>query len=130
MKIKFFLTLAMIVNLTYGSLYFLAPQYSAEMYGFDNLATPLSEMILQFLGIMFLAEGVMCGIARKAEASTGRMAVLSFIAVSAGLCFYLDIKILMDAPGSMDYIDSFVNGLFAFTAIYFILQDRKRAVKA
>jgi hypothetical protein len=34
---------------------------------------------------------------------------------------------LMGAPGAMDWFDAVVNGLFGFTALTFILRDRKTA---
>ena len=83
--------------------------------------------MLQFMGSLFIAEGVMCGVARNTEKSIGRTAVLVFVMVSSLLCFYLDIKILMDEPGSMDYFDSIINGLLGFGALYYILKDRKSA---
>jgi hypothetical protein len=33
----------------------------------------------------------------------------------------------MGAPGAMDWFDAVVNGLFGFTALTFILRDRKAA---
>ena len=62
MNVKHFLTLATIANLIYGSWYFLFPQGAANVYGFGELTTPLNNTIFQFLGIMFIAEGVMCGV--------------------------------------------------------------------
>ena len=125
MKVRDFLTLAMIVNLGYGLSYFLAPQATSDFYGFGGLTTPLSNSMLQFMGTLFIAEGVMCGVARNAEKSLGRTAVLSFVMLSALLCFYLDVKILLEEPGMMDYFDSGVNALFGFGALYYIIQDRK-----
>jgi len=120
---KRFFTLAMVVNLSYGFWYFLAPQGAANVYGFGAATTPLSNLMLQFMGILFFSEGVMCAVARKAEKSLGRTAVLTFISVSSLLCFFMDIKTLMGDPGTMDYVDTVVNGLFGCGALYYILQD-------
>ena len=128
MNVKNFLTLAAVVNLIYGLWYFLAPQGTANVYGFGAITTELSNLMLQFMGTLFIAEGVMCGVARKADRSLGRTAVLAFIAVSALLCFYLDIKTLTGEPGTMDYVDTVINGLFGFGALYFIMQDRKTSL--
>jgi len=125
MNVKTFFTLAMGANLFYGLWYFLAPQGAASVYGFGADTTPLSNLMLQFMGILFFAEGVMCGVARNAEKSLGRTAVLTFVSVSSLLCFMMDIKTLMGDPGTMDYVDTVVNGLFGFGALYFIVQDRK-----
>ncbi len=125
MKVKTFLTLSMIASLAYGLWYFLAPQATSDFYGFGSFTTPLSNSMLQFMGTLFIAEGVMCGVARNAEKSLGRKAVLSFVMVASLLCFYLDVKILMDEPGMMDYFDSLVNALLGFGALYYILQERK-----
>ncbi len=125
MDIKNFFTLAMVINLIYGFWYFLAPQHAANFYGFGAFTTSLSNTMLQFMGTLFFAEGVMCGVARKSDKSIARTAILSFISVSALLCFYLDIKTLLGEPGTMDYVDTVINGLFGSGALYFILQDRK-----
>jgi hypothetical protein len=125
MKVKIFLTLAMAANLIYGFWYFLAPQGALNVYGVGAMATPLSNLLLQFLGIFSIAEGVMCGVARNAERSTARTAVLVFVAVAGLLCFYLDVKTILGEPGTMDWVDMIVNGLFGFGAVYFILLDRK-----
>jgi hypothetical protein len=105
--------------------YFLAPQGAANVYGFGAITTELSNLMLQFMGTLFIAEGVMCGVARTAEKSPGRTALVTFVAVSALLCFYLDIRTIMGDPGTMDYVDMVINGLFGFGALYFIVQDRK-----
>jgi hypothetical protein len=128
MNVKIFFTLAMVVNLFYGLWYFLAPQGAANVYGFGAITTPLSNVMLQFMGTLFIAEGVMCGVARKADKSPGRTAVLAFVAVSGLLCFYLDIRTVMGDPGTMDYVDMVINGLFGFGALYFIVQDRKTSL--
>jgi hypothetical protein len=118
----------MLVNLFYGLWYFLIPQGAANVYGFGAITTPLSNLMLQFMGTLFIAEGVMCGVARKAERSPGRTAVLAFVAVSGLLCFYLDIRTVMGDPGTMDYVDLVINGLFGFGALFFIVQDRKTSL--
>ena len=125
MNVKVFFTLAMVANLFYGLWYFLTPQGAADVYGFGAATTPLSNLMLQFMGILFFAEGVMCGVARNAEKSLGRTAVLTFVSVSSLLCFIMDIKTLVGEPGAMDYVDTVINGLFGFGALYFIVQDRK-----
>jgi hypothetical protein len=125
MNVRKFLTLAMGVNLFYGLWYFFAPQGAANVYGFGDATTPLSNLMLQFMGTLFIAEGVMCGVARKADRSPGRTAVLTFVAVSGLLCFYLDIRTVMGDPGTMDYVDLVVNGLFGFGALFFIVYDWK-----
>jgi len=125
MNIRTFLTFAMIANFGYGLWYFLVPQGAANVYGFGAATTDLSNTMLQFLGILFFAEGVMCAVARKAEASLGRTAVLTFICVSSLLCFYMDIRTLLGEPGTMDYLDTVINALFGFGALAYILRDRK-----
>ena len=128
MNTKNFLSLAAVANLLYGLWYFLTPQGAANVYGFGAATTPLSNLMLQFMGILFFAEGVMCTVARKAEKSIGRTAVLTFVSVSSLLCFLMDIKTLMGDPGTMDYVDTVINGLFGFGALYFIVQDRRTAL--
>lgn len=125
MSTRTFLTIAMIANLGYGLWYFLAPQGAANVYGFGAATTELSNVIFQFLGIMFFAQGVMCAVARNAGPSLGRIAVLTFVCVSSLLCFYMDIRTLLGAPGTMDYIDTVVNALFGFGALAIILRDCK-----
>ena len=125
MNVKNFFTLASVMNLFYGVWYFFFPENVAKIYGFGELATPLSNVFLQFLGIYCIAAAVLFWICRRAEVSLGRTAALAFLAVSGLLCFYMDIKTLMGAPGTMDYVDTVLNGLFGFAALYFILQDRK-----
>lgn len=125
MNVKRFITLAMVANLFYGLWYFLAPQNAANIYGFGTATTQLSNQMLQFMGILFFAEGVMCAVARNAEKSLGRTAVLTFVAVSSLLCFFMDIKTLMSDPGTMDYVDTVVNGLFGLGATYYVAKDQK-----
>jgi len=72
MNAKGFLTLAGVINLFYGLWYFLGPQNAADAYGYGLVTTDLSTLILQFLGISFIAAGVMCVVARGAEKSAGR----------------------------------------------------------
>jgi uncharacterized membrane protein len=127
MNVRNFLTFTMILNLFYGAWYFLAPNHAAEVYGLASVSTPLSQWLLQFFGIMSLGAGVMCAIVRNAEKSTGRTAVLAFIATTGILCFYMDVKVLIGEPGMMDYIDTVLNGILGFGALYFIVHDRKTA---
>jgi hypothetical protein len=128
MNVKNLFTLGVLVNLFYGLWFFLAPQGAADVYGYGAVATPLSNMILQFLGITFIATAAMCLAARTAEKSPGRTAVLSFIAVCQLLFLYMDIRTLMAGEeGSMNYLDLAVNVVFGFGALYFIMQDRKTA---
>lgn len=128
MTVKNFLLLASVISLVYGVPYFLAPQASAEIYGYAALATPLSNLVVQFFGITFIAAGIMCFVARSAERSTGRTAVLSFLAVSQLLFFYMDIRTMLAGDeGVMNYIDLAVNVVLGFGAVYFIQQDRKAA---
>lgn len=124
MNIKRFFTLASAMNLFYGVWFFFFPENVAIIYGFGELATPLSNVFMQFLGIYSVAAAVLFWICRRAEVSPGRTAALAFLAVSALLCLYMDIKTLMGAPGVMDYVDTLLNGVFGFAALYFILQDR------
>jgi hypothetical protein len=128
MNVKTFLTLAAVANLFYGIWYFFSPQGAANVYGFGTITTPLSNLLLQFMGTLFLAEGVMCAIARNADRSLARNAVLAFVAVSSLLCTYLDIGTVMGEPGTMDYIDMTVNALFGSGAVYFMWQDRTPAL--
>ncbi len=72
MNTRLYFTLVAVVYLIYGLWYFLDPQGVSGVYGFDDLANPLSGALLQFLGIYCLATGVMCGIARNAERSPAR----------------------------------------------------------
>ncbi len=127
MNVRIFLSLAALANLFYGLWYFLAPDHVAQVYGIAAVSTDLSKWMLQFLGVMCFAAGVMCAVARNAEKSLGRTAVLAFVAVAGLLCFYLDIRTLMGEPGTMDYVDTVVNGLFGFGAACFIIRDRKSA---
>lgn len=127
MNVRIFLSLAALANVFYGLWYLLAPDNAAEVYGVAAVATDLSRWLLQFLGVMCFATGVMCAIARNAEKSLGRTAVLAFVAVAGLLCFYLDVKTLMGEPGTMDWVDTVVNGFFGFGAAFLILRDRKVA---
>ncbi len=128
MNVKNFLTLAVVVNLFYGLWFFLAPQGAANVYGYGAVTTPLSNLILQFLGITFIAAAVMCLVARKADKSSGRTAVLSFLAASEMLFLYMDIRTMLAGDeGSMNYLDLAVNVVLGFGALYFIVQDRKTA---
>lgn len=124
MNTRLYFTLVAVVYLIYGLWYFLDPQGVSGVYGFGDLANPLSGALLQFLGIYCLATGVMCGIARNAERSPARTGVLAFLAVAGLLSFYLDVKTLMGEPGTMDYVDTVLNGLIGFVALYFIVRDR------
>lgn len=130
MTTKHFLLLATFANLTYGVCYTLLPQPTAEVYGFGADMTPLSTVLLQFMGVLFFAEGVMCAVAMNAEHSLGRIAVLTFVAVSSLLCFLLDIRTLLGTPGTMDVVDTVVNALFGFGALYYIRKDRQRPAMA
>ena len=130
MTVRIFLILAAVANLIYGFWYFLAPQGAANVYGFGAVTTPLSNVLLQFLGIFSIAEGAMCGVAFNSVKSTGRTAVLVFVAVAGLLCFSMDVWTVMGEPGTMDWVDMVVNGLFGFGALFYILQDRKTSAAA
>lgn len=128
MNVKNLLTLGVVVSLFYGLWFFLAPQSAANLYGYGTVTTPLSTLILQFFAITQIAAGVMCLVARNADKSPGRTAVLAFIAVSQLLFLYMDIRtMLAGEEGSMNYVDLAVNVVFGFGALYFIAQDRKTA---
>ena len=127
MNVRVFLTLAALINLFYGFWYFLAPDHVAKIYGFAAAATELSQWMLRFLGVFCLAVGVMCAVGRNAEKSSGRTAILACQAVAGLLCFYLDIKTLLGTPGTMDWIDTVINGLLGFGAAFYIIRDRKSA---
>lgn len=128
MNVKNFLTLAALVNLVYGLAFWLAPQGSADLYGYGAVTTPLSILVLQFLGMSLVAAGVMCWMARGAEQSAGRTAVLWFIAVADLLFLYMNVRTMMGGEeGSMNYVDLAVNAIFGFGALYFIMQDGKTA---
>jgi hypothetical protein len=128
MTVRNFLTVAVVINLGYGLAFFLAPQGSAEVYGYGAMTTPLTNLLVQFFGITFIATAVMCLVARSADKSTGRTAVLYFIAVSQLLFLYMDIRTMIAGDeGAMNYFDLAVNIVFGFGALYFILQDRKTA---
>ena len=62
---------------------------------------------------------------RNAEKSPGRTAILAALAVAGLLCFYLDVKTLLGTPGTMDWVDTVVNGVFGFGAAFYIYRDRK-----
>lgn len=126
MTVKNFLLLAATISVVYGLAFFLAPQGSADVYGYGAVTTPLSNLVVQFLGISFLAAAVMCFMARNAERSLGRTAVLWFVAVSELLFLYMDIRTMMAGDeGSMNFVDLAVNLVLGFGALYFIMQDRK-----
>ena len=127
MNVRAFLTLAALINLFYGFWYFLAPDHVASVYGFAAAATELSQWMLRFLGVFSIAAGVMCAVGRNAEKSLGRTAILAFQAVAGLLCFYLDVKTLLGTPGTMDYVDTVINGLLGFGAAFYIIRDRKSA---
>ena len=128
MNTKNLFTLAIVVNLCYGLAFFLAPQGSADVYGYGAATTPLTNLLVQFFGITFIATAAMCLVARTADKSPGRTAVLSFIAVSQLLFLYMDIRTMIAGDeGSMNYLDLAVNVVFGFGALYFIAQDRKTA---
>ncbi|MHC4854736.1 MAG: hypothetical protein ACYTF5_22285 [Planctomycetota bacterium] len=131
MNVKNFLTLAAVVSLVYGLPYFLSPQGSANVYGYGEVTTPLSNLVLQFFAISMIATGVMCFIARNAERSVGRSAVLWYIAVSQLLFLYMDIRTMLAGDeGGMNYVDLVVNVVLGFGALYFISQDRKARAAA
>lgn len=127
MNVRVFLTLAALINLFYGFWYFLAPDHVAQIYGFAATSTELSQWMLRFLGVFSLAVGVMCAVGRNAEKSSGRTAILACLAVAGLLCFYLDVKTLLGTPGTMDWIDTVINGLLGFGAAFYIIRDRKTA---
>jgi uncharacterized protein YjeT (DUF2065 family) len=127
MNVRVFLTLAALINLFYGFWYFLAPDHVAQVYGFAAAATELSQWMLRFLGVFSLSTGVMCAVGRNAEKSPGRTAILAAQAVAGLLCFYLDVKTLLGTPGTMDWIDTVINGLLGFGAAFYLIRDRKSA---
>lgn len=95
MTVRNFLTVAVVINLVYGLAFFLAPQGSAEVYGYGAMTTPLTNLLVQFFGITFIAAAMMCLVARSADKSTGRTAVVYFIAVSELLFLYMDIRTMI-----------------------------------
>jgi|GEM_PF-2218322 len=127
MNVRVFLTLFALINLFYGFWYFLAPDHVAQVYGFAAAATELSQWMLRFLGVFSLSVGVMCAVGRNAERSPGRTAILAALAVAGLLCFYLDVKTLLGTPGTMDWIDTVINGLQGFGAAFYLIRDRKSA---
>lgn len=128
MTVKHLLLFGTVAYLAYGLAFFFAPQASADVYGYGAIATPLALLIAQFLGIYCLAAGAMCFVARSADRSPGRTAVLWFVAVSQLLSLYMDIRTMLAGDeGMMNYLDLAVNILLGFGALYFILQERKPA---
>jgi uncharacterized protein YjeT (DUF2065 family) len=127
MNVRVFLTLFAVINLFYGFWYFLAPDHVAQVYGFAAAATELSQWMLRFLGVFSLSVGVMCAVGRNVEKSPGRTAILAALAVAGLLCFYLDVKTLLGTPGTMDWIDTVINGLQGFGAAFYLIRDRKSA---
>ncbi|MBI2815240.1 MAG: hypothetical protein HYX71_13270 [Opitutae bacterium] len=125
MNVRVFLTLAALINLFYGAWYFLAPDNVASVYGFAAASTELSQWMLRFLGVFSLSTGVMCAVGRNAEKSPGRTAILAAQAVAGLLCFYLDVKTLLGTPGTMDWVDTVVNGALGFGAALYLYRDRK-----
>lgn len=125
MNVRVFLSLFALINLFYGFWYFLAPDHVAQVYGFAAAATDLSQWMLRFLGVFSLAVGAMCAVGRNAEKSPGRNAILAALAVAGLLCFYLDVKTLLDTPGTMDWIDTVINGLQGFGAAFYLIRDRR-----
>ena len=128
MNVKTLLSFAGLVSAGYGVWFFFAPQHAAEVYGYGDLTTDLSTMILQFFAIAMLAVGVMCWMARDAAKSTGRTAVLWSLAVGQILFLYMNAKAATaGVETSINYVDILLNAVFGFGAVYFILQDRKEA---
>ena len=128
MNVKNFFSLAVLVFLGYGLWFFLAPQHAADTYGYGAVTTPLSILLTKFFAITMIAGGVMCIVARDAEKSAGRTAVLSFLGVSHLMFLYMNARTMMSGgESSMNYVDLALNVVIGFGALYFITQDRKAA---
>jgi hypothetical protein len=126
MNTKNLFTLGAVLNVCYGTWYFVAPQGAAEFYGYGLVTTDLSNLLLQFFGITLFGIAVMCFMARDAAASVGRTAVLWSLAVVEFLFIFLNGKTMMaGSPEAINYVDIVFNAVLGFGAIYFIMQDRK-----
>jgi hypothetical protein len=127
---KTFLTAAAVIYLIYGCWYFFFPQAVADIYGFSAIANPVSAAFTQFLGIFCLAAATLFGISRNAEAASGRSGALAFLAILGLLSVYMGVKTLLGEPGTMDYVDTALNALLGFAALYFFMQERKQRSRA
>lgn len=130
MKARAFLTIAAGVYLIYGCWYFFFPQAVASIYGFGAIANPVTNAFTQFLGIFCLASAVLSAISSRAEAASGRAGALAFLAILGLLSAYLDVRALLNSPGTMDYVDTALNALIGFSALYFFIQDRGQRSRA
>ena len=78
----------------------------------------MSTLLVQFLGITFIAAGVMCFVARDAQKSPGRTGVLSFLMVSQLLFLYMDVRTMMAGEeGNMNYLDLAVHIVIGLGAL-------------
>jgi hypothetical protein len=125
MNVKNYFTLAGIVGILYGALFFFATDKASELYSNAELSNELSVVLAKFLGASVLAAGIMVILARNASKSIGRTAILYYMAVSQILYLILNIMgMTAAAAGSMNYADLIVNIILGFGAVYFILKER------
>jgi hypothetical protein len=46
------------------------------------------------------------------------------------LSVYMGVKTLLGEPGTMDYVDTTLNALLGFAALYFFMQERRQRSRA
>lgn len=124
MNVKNFLTLYAVVIMLYGILFLFLTSKAIGMYGAEDSA--LLDNAIKGIGSVFVAAGVMAWIARDANASYGRKAILAFIGLGS-LIFVIRGLMALGAGaagGQMTYIDLTAQIIFTIGGIYFFTKEK------